>query len=123
MDQQLLPDELRADHHMRFTATDYPVSQVNPVTGYRTALYRSGSDTDFIGWIELVNDHSTAGYIFFQRPVTGPGLSESRYVILDVLPELLDPLLRILHSDEPLQVRFFQGSDDADAVAFLEHRQ
>ncbi|NKY25868.1 hypothetical protein [Nocardia gamkensis] len=123
MDPALLPDELRSDRRLHVSAADYPLRQVNPVTGYRTSLYRSGRDADFVGWIHLVNGDMTAGYIYIQRPVFGPALGYSRYVIMDVLPELLGPLLKILQSDEPLQIRFYQGAADAEAASFLEHKE
>ena len=51
-----------------------------------------------------------------------PYLGSSNYVVMDFPPEDLDPLLRILQSGEPLQIRIFQGTATADPSAFLEHR-
>jgi hypothetical protein len=123
MDAKLLPAELRPERMVKLAASDYPVTQTNPITGYRTSLYRSGTAADFLGWIQLVNGAQDAGYIYIRRPVGAPYLGSSRYVVMDFPPELLEPLLRILQSNEPLQIRFYQGAANADASAFLEHRQ
>ncbi len=126
MDPNLLPEDLRPESSIKLAPADYPVTQTNPITGYRTSLYRSGTTSDFLGWIELANVAQTAGYIYIRRPVHPPylvsSLVGSRYVVMDFPPELLDSLLRILQSNEPLQIRFSQGAPDQDAVAFLMHR-
>lgn len=122
MDPKLLPKELQPTERLQASANDYPITQTNPVTGYRTTLYRSGATADFLGWITLVNNNQMAGYIYIRRPVSAPYLGSTRYVVMDITPDLLDPLLRILQSGEPLQIRFYQGAANAEASAFLEHR-
>ena len=122
MDPKLLPPDLRPEGAIKLTPSEYPVTQTNPITGYRTSLYRSGTTSDFLGWIQLVNGNQAAGYIYIRRPVQPPYLGSSRYVVMDFPPELLDSLLRVLQSNEPLQIRFFQAAANVDAAAFLEHR-
>lgn len=122
MNPDLLPEDLRDDRRLRAEVADYPIRQVNPVTGYRTVLYRSGTDVDFLGWIELVNEDRTAGYIYIRRPVQSCYLGLDRYVVMDVVPELLESLMRILQSGEPLQLKFFHGAAELEPAAFLMHR-
>lgn len=64
----LLPEDLQPDHRLQASENDYPIMQTNPITGYRTSLYRSGSTSDFLGWIQLVNGNQAAGYIYIRRP-------------------------------------------------------
>ncbi|MEV0670343.1 hypothetical protein [Mycobacterium sp. NPDC050441] len=59
MNPELLPEDLRDDRRLSDEDAEYPIRQVNPVTGYRTVLYRSGTDADFLGWIELLNEDRT----------------------------------------------------------------
>jgi hypothetical protein len=122
MDPKLLPEDLNPERRLKAAANAFPIEQTNPVTGYLTSLYRSGSSADFLGWIMLVNGNQAAGYIYIRRPVSSPYLGSTRYVVMDVTPELLEPLLRILQGGEPLQIRFYQGAANVDASAFLEHR-
>lgn len=122
MDPKLLPPNLHPERKMDLAQANFPIEQTNPVTGYRTSLYRSGTSADFLGWIRLLNGAQDAGYIYIQRPVQPPHLGSSRYVVMDFPPELLEPLLRILQSSESLQIRFYQGAANADPAAFLEHR-
>ena len=122
MDLMALPDNLRPESMLPLAENDFPISQANPVTGYRTSLYRHGADADFLGWIQLTNGEDDAGYIYIRRPVASPNLGSSGYVVMDVPPELLDALLSILQSDEPLQIRFDKASAASEASAFLEHR-
>ncbi len=123
MIQAALPPNL---HHERAldlaVATTFPVQQTNPVTGYQTSLYRSGTSADFLGWIRLLNGNQDAGYIYIEQPVKPPSLGSSGYVVMDIPPAMLESLLRILQSGEPLQIRFYQGAANVDASAFLEHR-
>src|SRR5262249_26558558 len=111
-----------AEQRLQASADAYPIMQTNPITGYLTSLYRSGATADFLGWITLVNGNQAAGYIYIRRPVSSPYLGSTRYVVMDITPDLLDSLLRILKSGEPLQIRFYQGAANVDASAFLEHR-
>jgi hypothetical protein len=122
MDSKLLPKDLQPDQQLRTSEADYPITQTNPITGYRISLYRYGKDADYLGWIQLVNGDQAAGYIYIRRPVSSPYLGSTRYVVMDLTPDLLDPVLRILQSGEPLQIRFSQASANGDASAFLEHR-
>ena len=122
-DPELIPEDLRPDHRLQASENDYPIRQTNPITGYLTFLYRHGASSDFLGWIMLVNGSQAVGYIYIRRPVSSPYLGSSRYVVMDITPDLLDSLLRILQSGEPLQISFYQGAANADASAFLEHRQ
>jgi hypothetical protein len=122
VDPTLLPADLRPKAKIKLAPAAYPVTQTNPITGYQTALYRSGTTSDFLGWLVLMNGAQAAGYIYVRRPVQPPYLGSTRYVVTDFPPELLDPLLRILQSNEPLQIRFFQAAPNTDAAAFLEHR-
>ncbi len=122
MNSKLLPKNLQPNQQLQVSANDYPLEQTNPVTGYRTSLYREGANADFLGWIELVNGNQQAGYIYIRRPVHSPYLGSTRYVVMDITPDLLDSLLRILQSGESLQIRFYQGAANVDAAAFLEHR-
>jgi hypothetical protein len=122
MDSKFLPKDLQPDHQLEVSADDYPLSQTNPVTGYRTSLYRQGTNANFLGWIELVNGDQTTGYIYIMQPVRAPYLGSTRYVVMDITPDLLGSLLRILQSSEPLQIRFEQPAANSDAAAFLEHR-
>ena len=122
MDPKLLPKDLHPDHQLRALEADFPLTQTNPVTGYRISLNRFGTDADFLGYIQLVNGDQAAGYIYIRRPLASPYLGRSRYVVMDFTPDLLDPLLRILQSGEPLQISFYQASANADASAFLGHR-
>jgi hypothetical protein len=123
MDAGLLPDALRPENMRQRSPVDYPISQVNPITGYRTVLCRDGTDTDFFGWLQLLNGDEAGGYIYIRRQLAAPELGSTGYVVMDVLPELLEPLLNILHSGAPLQVRFAQSTADSSAVAFLENRE
>jgi hypothetical protein len=120
MDPELLPEELRPENMLHRSATDYPIRQANPVTSYRTFLCRSGTNADFLGWLQLLNGNETSGYSYIRRPLRDPDLGSSGYVVMDVLPEFLSPLLSILQSGEPLQIRFVQSDGGA---AFLEHRE
>lgn len=43
MDPKLLPEDLHPDRMKTFAASEYPVTQINPITGYRTSLNRSGT--------------------------------------------------------------------------------
>lgn len=122
MDHGLLLKDLHPDQILQASESDYPIAQTNPVTGYQTSLYRIGTNSDFVGWITILNGKEVAGYIYIQRPAMSPRLGSSRYVVMDIAPDLLDALLRILQSSEPLQIRFFQGTANAEASAFLEHR-
>jgi hypothetical protein len=122
MDVNLLPPDLHSDHKLILAPAAFPVAQTNPITGYRTSLYRSGSSSDFLGWIQLLNVDQAAGYIYIRRPGSPPYLGSSRYIVMDLPPELLESILRILLSKEPLQIRFYQGAAAADAAAFIEHR-
>jgi hypothetical protein len=121
MDPKLLPADLRPEKKKTFAANEFPVTQTNPITGYRTSLYRSGKNPDFLGWIELMNGNKPAGYIYIQRPLESPYLGSSRYIVMDFAPELLESLLRTLQSSEKLQIRFYQGAANVEASAFLEH--
>jgi hypothetical protein len=105
------------------SADEYPITQVNPVTGYRTVLYRDGTDADFLGWLRLLNGGDDAGYVYIRRPLGVPDIGSSGYVVMDFPPEFLGTLLSILQSGEPLQVRFEQSTAHADASAFLEPRE
>jgi hypothetical protein len=124
VESELLPKELHPDQALQFSDEDYPVEQTNPVTGYRTFLFRVGVNADAFGWIQLLNDHEPSGYIYIKRPLTPPFLgSFSPYVVMDFPPEFLDSLLTILKSGEPLQISFFQGSANQPASAVLGHRE
>ena len=122
MHPELLPDDLRAESMLQVSAADFPLAQTNPVTGCQSMYYRVGADADFLGWIKLVNASGAAGYIMIRRPLQAPLLAFNRSIVTDVLPEFLDPLLKILHSGEPLQIRFHQESAESPKYAFLEHR-
>jgi hypothetical protein len=122
MNSKLLPIDLQPDRRLHASENAFPIMQTNPITGYQTSLYRSGATADFLGWILLVNGNTAAGYIYIRTPVSSPYLGSTGYVVMDITPELLDPLLRILQSGEPLQIRFYQGAANVDASAFLEHR-
>jgi hypothetical protein len=123
MDPKLLPEALRPENMKQRLAHEYPITQVNPVTGYRTALYRDGTDADFLGWLQLLNGNEDAGYIYIRRPLRIPDLGSSGYVVMDFPPEFSGTLMSILQSGEPLQIRFEQATANADASAFLEHRE
>ena len=69
-----------------------------------------------------MNADEAAGYIMIRRPLQPPLLAFNRAIVTDVLPEFLDPLLTILHSGEPLQIRYYQESADSQKYSFLEHR-
>src|SRR5437763_17170098 len=105
MDPQLLPKDLQPAQRLQPSANDFPITQTNPITGYQTSLNRTGASADFLGWITLINGNQAAGYIYIRRPVSSPYLGSSQYVVMDITPELLDSLLRILQSGEPLQIR------------------
>lgn len=123
MNPKLLPKDLQPDNLLKPAAGDFPLSQTNPFTEYRTSLYRAGSDADFLGWIELYNGNQVVGYVYVRRPLRSPYLGSTRYVVMDVTPDFLEPLLRILQSGEPLQIRFEQDDASTDGSAFLEHRR
>jgi hypothetical protein len=122
MDPNLLPEDLRPENMLQRSATDYPIKQTNPVTSYRTVLVRSGTDADYLGWLQLLNGDEVSGYIYIRRPLGAPDLGSTGYVVMDFPPEFLSPLLSILQSGEPLQIRFEQTTADVDGFAFLEHR-
>jgi len=67
-------------------------------------------------------DRRTRGVV--ATPAKGPREWRTThcYVIMDVLPEHLDGVLRVLQSGEPLQVRYIQPMATTSPVAFLEHR-
>lgn len=69
-----------------------------------------------------MNGEKAAGYIYIRRHLDSPRLGSSGYIIMDFVPELLEPLLRTLQSVEKVQVRFFQGAADVETSAFLEYR-
>jgi hypothetical protein len=123
VDSKLLPKELQPDQALQFSAEDYPIEQTNPVTGYRTFLFRVGVNADTFGWIQLLNDHEPAGYIYIKRPLTPPFLgSLSPYVVMDFPPDLMETLLTLLTSGEPLQISFQQSANEP-ASAVLGHRE
>jgi hypothetical protein len=84
MDPMALPENLRPDRMLQISVNDFPITQTNPVTGYRTSLYRHGADADFLGWIQLMNGDDDAGYVYIRRPVGPPLLGSSRYVVMDI---------------------------------------
>jgi hypothetical protein len=102
------------------SATDYPIRQTNPVTSYRTSLVRSGTDADYLGWLQLLNGDEVSGYIYIRRPLGVPDLGSTGYVVMDFPPEFLSPLLSILQSGEPLQIQFVQSTANVDGFAFLQ---
>ncbi len=122
MQADLLPDDLRAENMLQASAADFPLAQTNPVTECQSMYYRVGTDANYLGWIKLLNADGAAGYIMIRRPLQAPLLAFNRSIVTDVLPEFLDPLLKILHSGEPLQIRYYQESADSQQYAFLEHR-
>jgi hypothetical protein len=122
MDEKVLPKELRAESVLKLAPTDYPVTQTNPVTGYRTSLYRYGATSDYVGWLLLMNNDQAAGYIHLRRNLQRPYLGSTRYIVMDFPPEFLTSLLHILQSKEPLQITFAQQAANQPAAAFLAHR-
>jgi hypothetical protein len=122
VDSELVPDDLRAENALQVAAADFPLAQTNPVTGCQSMYYRVGTDANYLGWIKLMNADESAGYIMIRRPLQPPLLAVNRAIVTDVLPEFLGPLLTILHSDEPLQIRYYQESADSQKYSFLEHR-
>ena len=122
MDSEALPDDLRAENELQVVAADFPLAQTNPVSGFQSMYYRVGTDANYFGWIKLMNADEAAGYIMIRRPLQQPLLAFNRAVVTDVLPEFLGPLLTLLQSGEPLQIRYHQESEDSQRYAFLEHR-
>ena len=92
------------------------------VTGYATTIVRIGSHDDFLGWIALIGeDGSAVGYVYLRGPLQPPRISfKHEYVVLDWLPEQMGALLDLLHSGEPLRVRY--SGDEDEGWAFLERR-
>ena len=121
MDSEMLPNELRYENKLQADAADFPLAQTNPVTKFQSMYYRLDTDANFLGWLKLMNADEAAGYIMIRRPLQ-PLLASSRAIVTDVLPEFLGPLLTVLHSGEPLQIRYYQESEDSQRYAFLEHR-
>jgi hypothetical protein len=121
MDVNLLPEDLRPENISHPSEDEtYPFVRTNPITGYETYLIGS-SDADFLGWLRLNNGNRPAGYIYISRPAS-PAALGSDYVIMNILPEHLDVVIRILRSGEPLQISYSKGSADEDASAMLGHR-
>lgn len=122
MDSEMLPNDLRAENKLQAVPADFPLAQTNPVSGLQSMYYRVGTDANYFGWIKLMNAEEAAGYIMIRRPLQQPLLASNRAIVTDVLPEFLGPLLTVLHSGEPLQIRYYQESEDSQRYAFLEHR-
>jgi hypothetical protein len=123
MDPVALPEYLHPDRRRQAAADDFPITQINPVTGYTTSLVRQGDFADFLGWLTLLNGNKVAGIIVFTPNAQVPELGDTGYVGMYFPPEALDPVLRILQSGEPLQVRFLQSDASSQPFAYLEHRQ
>src|SRR5438270_6003647 len=102
MDLLALPEDLRRDRLRRPLADDYPITRVNPVTGYTTSIVRQGNLANFLGWLTLLNGTNVTGYIIFSPNPDVPELGDTGYVAMYFSGELLDPLLRILQSGEKL---------------------
>jgi hypothetical protein len=100
----------------------YPIEKVNSVSYYRTFLQRIGATGDSVGCIQLLSTGSVvAGYVHLRRSLRPPELTDKDEVVMDLPADLLQALLTILRSYEPLQIRYFQAAATADPVAFLEH--
>jgi hypothetical protein len=67
MDPLALPEYLHPDRRRQAAADDFPITQINPVTGYTTSLVRQGDFADFLGWLTLLNGNKVAG-IMSSRP-------------------------------------------------------
>ena len=123
MDPSALPEQLQPHRLRRPLAATYPITQINPVTGYTTSIIRQGDVANFLGWLTLLNGTDVAGYIVFAPNPQEPELGDTGYVALYFGGDVLEPLLRILQSGEKLQVRFTQQDASTQPMAYLEHRQ
>jgi hypothetical protein len=123
MDPTLLPKDLQPDRLQRPSPEDFPITQINPVTGYTTSLIRQGDYADYLGWLTLLNGSNVAAIIVLGAPAQVPELGDTGYVGMYFPGQVLEPLLRILQSGEKLQVRFTQDQASSQPMAFLEHRQ
>ncbi|WP_426424178.1 hypothetical protein [Bradyrhizobium genosp. A] len=78
-----------------------------PVTGYNITLDPS-QDGKFLGWVELLNGKSDAGYVYLEDPQLPPHLSaEKTYIVMSLKPALLDTLLSILRNEKQIRIAFF----------------
>lgn len=96
----------------------------NPVTGYEVSLYRpSGGDSDFQGWIMLLNGEKQAGYIYIQNgipmePRLG-GSADERYVVIDIPVAMLGDTLTLLTAEKDVRIIFDDQDGKASPTAFL----
>lgn len=98
---------------------DFPMQAEFPFTSYETFIYRNGFDSGrFVGWVRLLNRTEDVGYVYIRRPLEPPFLG-SGYVVMDLLPEMLQPLLTVLQSEKPLAIGFYQGAEDVDPEAYI----
>lgn len=123
MDPSALPEQLQPHRLRRPLAATYPITRINPVTGYTTSIIRQGDLANFLGWLTLLNGTDVAGYLVFGPNPQVPELGDTGYVAMYFGGDVLEPLLRILQSGEKLQVRFTQQDESMQPMAYLEHRQ
>jgi hypothetical protein len=92
----------------------WPLSQscateqlTNPVTGYNITI-DSSQDGTFLGWIELLNGQSDAGYVYFESPQSPPHLSSAKtYIVMSLQPALFQSLLSVLRNEKQIRITFF----------------
>jgi len=105
MDPSALPEQLQPHRLRRPLAATYPITRINPVTGYATSIIRQGDVANFLGWLTLLNGTDVAGYIVFTPNPQVPELGDTGYVAMYFGGDVLEPLF-----EDPAQRRKASGA-------------
>jgi hypothetical protein len=96
---------------------------INPITSHQLTLMPSTPQTpEMFGWIRLVHEARSAGYIYLSNEPQKPHLSsDGTYIVTSIPMSELSTMLDILRNEGNLQIRYFDSNiTGAEVSVFIE---